>query len=210
MTQLNELYDAMETMRKNGLVDENLERRVSKREEEIIKKEILPVLTNTIDPALRQVRRELVLVVEYSPDKPLQVKLSRRVNLSQMIGAKVIAPDPQTAHHTIGKTKPHEVKNARSALRITMPDGHVIACQKAAATLVEFVQAVGPIRVRSLGMKVNRVPFVSNTKDAKYASQQHALGGGWLLMTCSNTLTKKRQIEQIAKALGLKVKVEIV
>lgn len=60
----------METLRKEVLpVGEDLERKASELEEEIIKKEILPVLTKTIEPALKPVQRELVLVVD--PETPI-------------------------------------------------------------------------------------------------------------------------------------------
>lgn len=60
----------METLRKEGLpVHDDLEQKASELEEEIIKKEILPVLTKTIEPALKPVQRELVLVVD--PETPI-------------------------------------------------------------------------------------------------------------------------------------------
>ena len=71
MSRLSKLYEAMETLRKEGLpVNEDLERKASELEEEIIKKEILPVLSKTIEPALQPVQRELVLVVDYVPGRP--------------------------------------------------------------------------------------------------------------------------------------------
>lgn len=70
MSRLNKLYEAIETLRKEGLpVNEELEKKASQLEEDIIKKEILPVLSKTIEPALQQVKRELVLVVDYIPNK---------------------------------------------------------------------------------------------------------------------------------------------
>lgn len=58
MSRLSDLYKAMETLRKEGLpVDENLEKKANELEEEIIKKEILPVLSKTIEPALQPVKR---------------------------------------------------------------------------------------------------------------------------------------------------------
>ena len=69
---------------------------------------------------------------------------------------------------------------------------------------------VGADRVRSLGMKQNKVPLISNTLDKKYRSSQKPVGNGWYLMTCSSTLTKKRDIERIANAFDIKIKVEIV
>ena len=53
MSRLSDLYKAMETLRKEGLsLNDDLERQVSELEEDIIKKEILPVVTETIEPAL--------------------------------------------------------------------------------------------------------------------------------------------------------------
>ena len=49
MSRLGKLYEAMETLRKEGLpVNEDLEKKANELEEEIIKKEILPVLSRTI------------------------------------------------------------------------------------------------------------------------------------------------------------------
>ena len=57
MSRLSKLYEAMETLRKEGLpVDENLEKKANELEENIIKKEILPVLSKTIEPALQPVK----------------------------------------------------------------------------------------------------------------------------------------------------------
>ena len=53
MSRLSDLYKAMETLRKEGLsLNEDLEKQVSDLEENIIKKEILPIVTETIAPAL--------------------------------------------------------------------------------------------------------------------------------------------------------------
>ena len=83
MSRLGDLYKAMETLRKEGLsLNEDLERQVSELEEDIIKKEILPVVTETIEPALKQVQRELVLVVDYHPGMPISVSLSRKTNIT--------------------------------------------------------------------------------------------------------------------------------
>lgn len=211
MSKLSKLYQILENSEELGLkLNEDVIKQTNELEEELIKKEILPIVKNNIEPALKPVRRDMVLVVEYSPDKPLQLKLSRKVNISEVIEAKIIEPDPQVEHREIGKTKSHEVKQPRTALRITLPDGRVIDNKQAAASLVEFIKFVGVMRVRSLGWRVNRVPFISNTKDAKYATSQHPITDGWYVMTCSDTKTKKKQIEKIAETFGINVKVEII
>ena len=97
MSRLSDLYKAMETLRKEGLsLNEDLEKQVSDLEENI---------TETIAPALKQVQRELVLVVDYVPGSPISVHLSRKRNFTADIAdAKEILPDPQVEHKEIGKT----------------------------------------------------------------------------------------------------------
>lgn len=65
-------------------LNEDLERQLSELDEDIIKKEILTVVTETIEPALKQVQRELVLVVDYHPGMPISVSLSRKTNITQL------------------------------------------------------------------------------------------------------------------------------
>lgn len=211
MSRLSDLYKAMETLRKEGLpVDENLERKANELEEEIIKKEILPVLSKTIEPALQPVQRELVLVVDYVPGKPLSVHLSRKRNFTAEIDAKEILPDPEVEHKEIGKTGPKIVKQPVTRLKITFADGTVIQERNAAETFVAFVRKVGVERVRSLGLKQCKIPLVSNTIDKKYGDKQKPLGNGWYLMTNTSTQSKLKDIEAIAKAFDIKVKVDVI
>ena len=90
----------METLRKEGLpVNEDLEKKANELEEDIIKKEILPVLSKTIEPALQPVKRELVLVVDYVPGQPLSVHLSRKHNFAaELTDAKEMVLDPEVTH----------------------------------------------------------------------------------------------------------------
>ena len=100
MSRLSKLYEAMETLRKEGLpVNEDLEQKANELEEDIIKKEILPILTKTIEPALQPVKRELVLVVDYVPGAPLSAHLSRKRNFTAEIpDAKEMVLDPEVLH----------------------------------------------------------------------------------------------------------------
>lgn len=212
MSRLGDLYKAMETLRKEGLsLNEDLEKQVNELEENIIKKEILPIVTETIAPALKQVQRELVLVVDYVPGSPISVHLSRKRNFAaEFADAKEILPDPQVVHKEIGKTGPKGEIAPATRLRITFADGSFIQEKNAAETLRRFVTEVGPERVRSLGMKQNKVPLISNTLDEKYKRTQKSVGNGWYLITNSNTLTKKGVIERIALKFNIKLKVEVI
>ena len=76
MSTLKELYITMENLRKLNLpIEEKLKKEAAKLEEDLIRQEILPVLTEKIEPALHEVQRELVLVVDYIPGKHLKVSL---------------------------------------------------------------------------------------------------------------------------------------
>lgn len=206
MSRLSDLYKAMETLRKEGLpVNEDLERKANELEEDIIKKEILPVLSKTIEPALQPVQRELVLVVDYVPGRPLSVHLSRKRNFAAEMDAKEILPDPEVEHKEIGKTGPKVVKQPVTRLRIIFADGSIIQERNAAECFVSFVRKVGVERVRSLGIKHCKIPLVSNTIDKKYGDKQKPLGNGWFLMTNTSTQSKKHDIELIAHYCPIKV-----
>lgn len=212
MSTLSELYITMENLRKLNLpIDERLKQEATKLEEDLIRTEILPTLTEKIEPALAQVQRELVLVVDYVPGIPLKVSLSRKRNITEVLPDAVeIKPDPLVEHTEKKKGRKKVVINPRTRLRITMPDGLIIEERTAWETLHKFVLKVGVDKVRAVGLIANKIPLVSNTVDKKYQTAQKPLDNGWLLMTCSDTATKRKQILAIASNLGLDVDVKIV
>ena len=212
MSRLSDLYKAMETLRKEGLpVNEDFEKKANELEEDIIKKEILPVLSKTIEPALQPVKRELVLVVDYVPGQSLSVHLSRKRNFAaELTDAKEMVLDPEVTHRN--RLSSSEGKIERSPARdmsVVFPDGTIIAEKTAAETMV--VQKIGVTKVRQVveeyNLKFCKVPVISNRRDAKYGRSQRDLGGGWLLITHSNNPMKKAFIEKVSKALHLGIKV---
>ena len=209
MSRLSDLYKAMETLRKEGVSTDDLEQKVGELEEEIIKKEILPVVTETIAPALKQVQRELVLVVDYNPNSPISVHLSRKTNITALLDAKIMEIDPQVEHRDGTKRrKPVERINEKTVLRVTFPDGKVIEDKKAKVTFTETIKRIGLMRVRNLGIAFCGVPIVSNTLDKKYGKTQVPVEGGLYVMTHSSTHDKKKILDKIAKELGIKLIVE--
>jgi hypothetical protein len=212
MSRLSDLYKAMETLRKEGLsLNEDLEKQVSELEEDIIKKEILPVVTQTIEPALKQVQRELVLVVDYHPGEPISVSLSRKTNISELLDAKLLEQDPQVEHRNGTKRrKPVERVNEKTILRVTFPDGKVIQDKKAKITFTETIRRIGFMKVRNIGIAFCGVPIVSNTRDRKYGKAQVPVEGGFYVMTHSSTNDKKKQLDKISKELHLGLIVEVI
>lgn len=139
MSRLNKLYEAMDTLRKEGLpVDENLEKKANELEEEIIKKEILPVLSKTIEPALTPIKRELVLVVDYVPGRPLSVHLSRKRNFAaELTYAKEMLLDPEVTHRSRNSNSDDKIERGPARdMSVIFPDGTVIAEKTAAGDLV--------------------------------------------------------------------------
>ena len=216
MSRLSKLYQTMDNLRDLGLsINEDLIQEANELEEEIIKKEILPVLTKAIETALKPVKRELVLVVDYIPDKPLSVHLSRKRHFTEVLAdAKEIVIDPEVEHnsHTVNSNGKIERAPA-SNMTVIFQDGTVIAESTAANTLLKVVKKIGVTRVRKVVEDYNlvfcKVPVISNRRDAKYGDRQKDLGDGWLLMTHSNNEMKKNFIEKVSSILGLGTKVII-
>ena len=210
MSRLKELYGALDTLRNLGLSLDDIEQKIADAEEEVIKNDILPVVTETIASSLQQVQREMTLVIKYVPGAALTVHLSRQGDLMGALSdiKEVTLPDPPVDYQPTGPEPPTRTKAKSTMLRIKFADGRVIDEPEVAETFRKFVIEVGVDRVRSLGIVRNRVPLVSNTLDEKYKSQQRDLGNGWYLMTCTTTSSKMGDISNIAKRLGIDIEIE--
>lgn len=210
MTKLEKLYASIKGLQELGLPlnDETL-KAADDLEEQLIKTEILPAMSKDIEPRLSQIQRELVLVVEYKPGTPISVALSRKTNIAELLDAKILEQDPQAEHKEGRKhEKPIERINGKTVLRVTFPDGTVIADKKAKNTFAETIKRIGLMKVRNLGITFCHVPIVSNTLDKKYGQAQIPVGDGLYVMTHSSTHDKKKQLDKISQELGLRLKVE--
>lgn len=218
---LEDLYQTRDTLRKLGESQKDLEESVrrieesiSQLEEDIIKKEILPELKRTIEPALKPVQRELVLVVDYMPGEPISVHLSRERNFTASIpDAKEMVLDPEVEHTSREGSASGITRSASSDMAVYFPDGTTIAERYAVDTLYETVKKIGVERVRQVveeqELVFNKVPVISNRRDSKYGRSQKPLGNGWFLMTHSNNKQKKTLLEKLSRALDLGLKVEL-
>ena len=210
MTKLEKLYSIIENSREVGVkLSKDVLQQVEELEEGIIKEEILPALGNDIAPRLKPIKRDLVLVVEYHPGNPISVSLSRKTNIAELIDAKLLEQDPQVEHRDgVKRRKPVERVNPKTILRVTFPDGAVIEDSKAKITFTKTIQKIGLMRVRNLGIAFCGVPIVSNTLDKKYGRAQVLVEGGLYVMTHSSTHDKKKQLDKIAKELGINLVIE--
>lgn len=209
MTKLQKLYSIIQNSKELGLeLGEDLLKQTADMEQEIIKKEILPVLSEKIEPVINQIQRELVLVVDYVPNEPLSVRISRKRNFTSEMETIEIVPDPQVEHNVGNIKRNSPIKSAKTNLRVTLPNGKIIENRFAYETLHEVVMLAGVEKVRPLGIIQCGVPLISNTQDNFY--NQKEIAKGLFLITHSSTGQKRQQIEKISEALNLGLKVEIV
>ena len=211
MTKLEKLYSIIENSKDVGVkLGKDVLQQVEELEEGIIKDEILPALSKDIAPRLEPIKRDLVLVVEYHHGEPISVALSRKVKISDISEAKLMQPDPPVEHKAGGKKSVPIVRTGRTGLVVTFPDGNVVADMPAKTVFAETIKRIGTMKVRKLGLTLCKVPLVSNTLDKKYSNAQEPVGGGFYVMTHSNTKQKAQILEKISDQLHLGLKVEII
>lgn len=212
MTKLEKLYASIKGLQDLGLpLNEETLRAADDLEESIIKNEILPTLSQDIGPRLSQIQRDLVLVVEYTPGKPISVALSRKTNISEIIDAKRLEIDPQIEHREYGKRDVKGIRRSpKTGLCIFRRDGSILQEKSAALTFAKAIKEAGLLKVRELGLKLCKVPIVSTTRDKKYGNRQIEIEPGLLVMTHSDNLGKKNRLDSINEALNLGWTVRII
>ena len=211
MSKLETLYKSIEGLKELGLpLNEETLKAVDNLEEELIKNEVIPRLTGSIEPIITQIQRPIVLVVDYVPGESLSVRLTRKRVITDdnftkeyPLTPKLIEPEKKS-----GKTITSAPKAPWTGLLVTYPDGAVINNKYAYETLIQVVEKAGIEKVEKLGLKQVGLYFISKNRDDFY--NQHELPGGYLITTHSSTAKKKQQIEEISKKLGLGLKVQVV
>ena len=190
-TKLKTLYSIVEGYKDLEMkMGEDTIFQMNEKEEEIIRTEILPIIGKDIEPTLRQIKRNLVLVVEYHPGQPISVALSRKMKINQITDAKTIAPVQEKVGEPVVSTKksssvePHvptkQVVNHTKGLRVQFPDGTVICRTTAIETLKASLRRIGLQRVHDLNIQHARYNLVSKQKRPSDGQiWQH--GAGWLV-----------------------------
>lgn len=191
MSKLETLYTSIEGLKELGLpLNEETLKAVDNLEEELIKNEVIPRLTGSIEPIITQIQRPIVLVVDYVPGEPLSVRLTRKRVITDdnftkeyPLTPKLIEPEKKS-----GKTITSAPKAAWTGLQVTYPDGAVINNKYAYETLIQVVEKAGIEKVAKLGLKQVGLDFISKIRDDFY--NQHELPGGYLIVTHSATIKR--------------------
>ena len=79
-----------------------------------------------------------------------------------------------------------------------------IAKDQAIDTFIDVLWELGIEDVMSLDLPVNRIPLISKVKDPNRAQRE---GGGYYIVSGTNTLRKRNLLEEIADKLGVNIEV---
>lgn len=214
---LQDLYDIIEKCkRRNVKLPVEVISQINEAEENIIRDEILPIIGKDIEPTLSQIKRDLVLVVEYHPEEAISVALSRKAKISEIIDAKTLTPKsskPVSSSEKPASVGPHvptkHIENHTKGLRVTFPNGTVIWHKAAINTFVDALRKVGLDRIPKVGIEHGGFNLVSKDKRPPVPGRvwQHEVDGWYVYSNISNE-TKVEDLKKISKFYKLGMKVE--
>jgi len=169
--------------------------KLKERRDVVTKESVEPAFKNTLETLSKRgdfvLMSELITLFQEEKYSDIKSKLQELNFLQEMTRKKTYTPKGPNS--------------AKMLLKVTFPDGRVICHARVAKTLIEVIEYAGVENVVNLNIMVTSQPLIS--KD-NYPQRQNEIEGGWLVTTCSNTPTKKKQIEQISDALQLGLIVE--
>lgn len=217
---LQDLYNFIErSKRRKQKLSEKLIQEINDLEESIIRDEILPIIGQDIEPTLSQIKRDLVLVVEYHPGEPISVALSRKMKINQITDAKTITPVQEKVGEPVDSMRkplpkePHEptkqVVNHTRGMRVQFPDGTVICQSTAIETFKLVLQKIGLQRVHDLHLQHAGYNIVSRKERTDgIAMWQHKVDGWYIYCNLNNT-AKMRFLQTISEKLHLGLKINV-
>lgn len=219
MNKLEILYNSIKGFQDLGMpLDEKTLKAADELEEQLIKSEILPMISKDIEPLLSQIQRELVLLVEYNPGEPIHVALSRKTNITKILNAKSLTQtisSPVKSDEKVNPAEPHEptkhIENVTKGLRVTFPDGTVIWHRAAINTFIETLKKIGLERIPSVGILHGRGQYNLVDKKKRPVKPnciwQHETDGWYIYSNISN-FKKVEDLKRISKCFKLGLLIE--
>lgn len=107
----------------------------------------------------------------------------------------------------VSRTITSAPKSSKTVLVVKFADGSVIYESKASETFAKAIKKFGLQRVAELGLQVNNFPLVSKQRSDTYTQTEI---DSMLVMTHSNTESKREQLLKIARELNEQISVDIV
>jgi DNA mismatch endonuclease (patch repair protein) len=124
--------------------------------------------------------------------------------------AECIAAEPQAPYLITPKQTDYSYNETHKSyiLKVTYPDGRIVAERCVYNTLIDVVKTAGIYNVQSLDIVVNNINLISEIVPFRPEIVQKPVGNGLYVTTSSNMETKLRIIEQISEAFNMGLKVE--
>ena len=208
---LETLYSFIEASKKLGIeLTDDILQKTAALEEQLIRKDVLPVLRDNIEPVLNQIKRELILVVEYHPEEPISVRISRKRNLSDLNDATPLTPDPVPEFNRRSPQQRTGKRHSDTLLKVTTREGRVFFNEtEATKTYCAVMEFIGLARIREIQdrIKKGQLKLVSTSQDN---NRQHKQMGKYYILTNLSTSQKGMYLKKISDELGLGLKVEVV
>ncbi len=166
MNKLEALYSAIENFQKLGVkIDEKTIESTLSVEESIIRAEMIPAMSNAIIPIISQIQRELVLVIEYSPDKPIELKMTRKRSFKLTEEEESIITQRKEFKKEVKYTLKSHTKSPKTNLLVSFPTGVKIKNKLAMNTFCEVIEKIGLQKVEKLNIRSCGSNLVSKIKE---------------------------------------------
>lgn len=226
MSKLEELYANVENLQGLGMrFREDTLAAIAELEEELIKSDILPAMSQDVEPLLSPIKRDLVLVVEYHPGEPISVALSRKTKITDIEGTKLLTDSAQRKSTPVTANQPaavrvqhvptRQVENHTKGLKVTFPDGTVVLGRNAIDTFVQTIRQIGFERVEKVGIR-HRARGQGESFNLVSRERRPPKSGvvwqhecdGWYVYTLSSNKSKRVDLQKISDELHLGLIIE--
>lgn len=152
MSNLEELYQALETFRKNQWpVPNELQAAIDKSERELIEERIVSVIREAASPMASSIHRPFRIIVDYQPERPLTVKLEGAGETKTPI---IETTETAFASNADAEEDPEEnepstkiTRKKSIGFKVTFPDGTVFQEPQAVDTFILALQKIGLERI---------------------------------------------------------------
>lgn len=211
MKELQDQYRQFDVLNEK-LIDQ--QKKLERLEGQLIENKIIPAISESVAPILSALRRHLTLVVDYDPEGGITVKTTRGEVVVKEHTAKKYEIPATNKVVKVAEAQPNEKqpikRSPKTGLCVWTAEDEFIQEKKACLTMAKAVERAGVEAVAAMNITHDADKLVSKNSHPKYSRDQQELSVGYLLNTHSDTETKKRQLELIAKKLGLNWRIDII
>lgn len=206
MKTLEELYATIKNLQDSNIPIEGATRKkLEEIEENLIKEEIFPLLSEAIEPLLKDFQRDLVFVVKYQPNSSISINFPDKINTKESYENNL---DTKPAVTTQKKYEEKVNNSSWKGLRVTFPDGTVICNSRAIDTFVNTIKKIGFEKVANINIKRAGHNLVSKEKCTTKSYNCQVECDGWYIWSCLSNEDKNWHLETISNYYQLNLKIE--